>query len=126
MERISLRGICRAVRVTLTWLLGFLVQCFAALPDHLHVHPVSCQHDVLIQRLEVEADEMASFVQQKANKQWIWIAMDAKSRQIIAFHVGDRSHTSAEPLWAKMPHAYRQHATFYTDQYIVYLMCNSS
>ena len=118
MERISLRGICRAVRVTLTWLLGFLVQCFAALPDHLHVHPVSCQHDVLIQRLEVEADEMASFVQQKANKQWIWIAMDAKSRQIIAFHVGDRSHTSAEPLWAKMPHAYRQHATFYTDQYI--------
>src|SRR5262245_9298644 len=66
---------------------------------------------------------MASFVQQKANKQWIWIAMDAKTRQIIALHVGDRSHTSAEHLWAKMPHAYRQHATFYTDytdQYVVY------
>src|SRR5262249_53437874 len=63
MERISLRGICRAVGVTLKWLLGFLVQCFAALPDHLHVQPVSCQHDVLIQRLEVEADELASFVQ---------------------------------------------------------------
>jgi IS1 family transposase len=24
----------------------------------------------------VEADEMASFVKKKANKQWIWIAMD--------------------------------------------------
>jgi transposase-like protein len=34
VERISLRGICRAVGVTLKWLLGFLVQCFAALPDH--------------------------------------------------------------------------------------------
>jgi insertion element IS1 protein InsB len=34
--------------------------------------------------------------------------------------VGDRSHTSAEHLWAKMPQAYRQHATFYTDQYVVY------
>ena len=120
MERISLRGICRAVGVTLKWLLGFLVQCFEALPDHLHAQPVSCQHDVLIQRLEVEADELASFVQKKANKQWVWIAMDTKTRQIIAFHVGDRSHTSAEHLWAKIPQAYRQHATFYTDQYVVY------
>src|SRR5437016_12401789 len=117
LERLSLRGICRAVGVTLKWLLGFLVQGFEALPDHLHVQPVSCQHDVLIQRLEVEADEMASFVQKKANKQWVWIAMDAKTRQIIAFHVGDRSHTSAEHLWAKIPQAYRHHATFYTDQY---------
>ena len=46
--------------------------------------------------------------------------MDAKPRQILAFHVGDRRPTSAEHLWAKRPHAYRQHATFYTDQYVVY------
>jgi insertion element IS1 protein InsB len=120
VERISLRGICRAVGVTLKWLLGFLVQCFATLPDHLHVQPVSYTHDVLMQRLEVEADELASFVQKKANKQWVWLAMDAKTRQIIALHVGDRSYTSAEHLWAKIPPAYRQHATFYTDQYVVY------
>jgi IS1 family transposase len=120
VERISLRGICRAVGVTLKWLLGFLVQCFEALPDHLHVQPVTCKHNVMIQRLEVEADEMASFVQKKANKQWIWIAMDATTRQVIAFHVGDRSRTSAQRLWAKIPEAYRQHATFYTDQYVVY------
>src|SRR5262245_14503484 len=120
LERISLRGICRAVGVTLKWLLGFLVQCFAALPDHLHVQPVSCRRDVLIQRLEVEADALASFVQKKADKPWVWIAMDTTTRQIIALHVGDRSHTSAEHLWAKIPQAYRQHATFYTDQYVVY------
>src|SRR5262245_10382825 len=65
VERIALRGICRVVDVTLKWLLGFLVQCCAALPDHLPVPPVSCQRDVLIQRLEVEADEWASFVQKK-------------------------------------------------------------
>ena len=34
----------------------------------------------MMQCLEVEADEMASFVKKKANKQWIWIAMDATSR----------------------------------------------
>jgi IS1 family transposase len=120
VERISLRGICRAVGVKLKWLLGFLVQCFEALPDHLHVQPVRGTHDVMIHRLEVEADEMQSFVQKKANKQWIWIAMDAKTRQVIAFHVGDRSRQSARRLWAKIPQAYRQHATFYTDQYVVY------
>ena len=120
MERISLRGICRAVGVTLKWLLGFLVQCFEALPDHLHAQPVSCTHEMRVQRLEVEADELASFVQKKANKQWVWITMDAKTRQILALHVGDRSHKSAEHLWAKIPQAYRQHATFYTDQYVVY------
>jgi IS1 family transposase len=121
VERISLRGICRAVGVTLKWLLGFLVQCFQALPDHLHVQPVSCTHNVMIHRLEVEADEMASFVQKKANKQWIWIAMDTTTRQVIAFHVGDRSRRSARRLWAKIPATYRQHATFYTDQYVVYI-----
>src|SRR5262245_52027105 len=120
VERISLRGICRAVGVTLKWLLGFLVQCFEALPDHLHAQPIACNQDVMIQRLEVEADEMASFVQKKANKQWIWIAMDAKTRQVIVFHVGDRSRQSAKQLWAKIPKVYRQHATFYTDQNVVY------
>jgi insertion element IS1 protein InsB len=119
-KRISLRGICRAVGVGLKWLLGFIVRCFETLPDHLHVQPISCNADITIQRLEVEADEMSSFVQKKANKQWIWIAMDAKTRQVIAFYVGDRSRRSAKRLWAKIPKAYRQHATFYTDQYVVY------
>jgi insertion element IS1 protein InsB len=120
LERISLRGICRAVGVKLKWLLGFLVQCVEALPNHLHVHPVTCCGNVMMRRLEVEVDEMSSFVQKKANKQWIWIAMEAKSRQVIAFHVGNRSRRSAKRLWAKIPEVYRQQATFYTDQYVAY------
>jgi IS1 family transposase len=100
--------------------IGFFVQRFETWPEHLHVQLVSCTHDVLMQRLEVEADELASFGQKKANKQWVWIALDAKTRQIIALHVGDRSHKSAEQLWVKIPQAYRHHATFYTDQYVAY------
>jgi insertion element IS1 protein InsB len=119
-ERISLRGICRAVGVGLKWLLGFIVQCFEALPDHLHVQPITCNADIMIRRLEVEADEMSSFVQKKANKQWIWLAMGTKTRQIIAFHIGDHSRKSAKRLWAKIPEVYRQQAMFYTDQYVVY------
>jgi insertion element IS1 protein InsB len=100
--------------------MGFMTARFAALPDHLHVRPVAAPRDVLIGRLEVEADEMRSFVQQKANKQWVWIAMDKETRQIIAFHIGDRSHESAQQLWANLPVMYREQATCYTDQYAVY------
>jgi IS1 family transposase len=119
-ERIALRGICRAVGVSFGWLLHFMVECFAACPDHLHLRLPANPAKVLIYKLEAEVDEMWSFVQQKANKQWIWLAMDAKSRQIIAFHVGDRSRESAKALWAKIPAVYQHHATFHTDQYDVY------
>jgi len=119
-ERISLRGICRAVGVSLTWLLHFMVECFAACPDDLHVRVPLRPTDVVLRRLEAEADEMWGFVKKKANKQWIWLAMDAKTRQIIAFHVGDRSRDSAKELWAKIPWVYREQATFHTDQYDAY------
>jgi insertion element IS1 protein InsB len=119
-ERISLRGICRAVGVSLTWLLHFMVARFAACPDHLHVQLPVRPTDVVIRRLEAEADELWSFVGKRANKQWLWMAMDAKTRQVIAFYVGDRSRKSARELWAKIPGVYREQATFYTDQYDAY------
>ena len=119
-ERISLRGICRAVGVSLTWLLHFLVECFTACPEDLHGQLPARPAAVVMSRLEAEADEMWSFVQKKANKQWVWIAMDVKTRQIIAFHVGDRSGESGKALWANMPLVYREQATFHTDQYEVY------
>jgi hypothetical protein len=102
-ETISLHGMCRAVGVSIRWLMGFLVARCAALPDHLHVQPVASPRAVLIGPLEVEADQMWRSVKQKANKQWVWIAMDKQTRHIIAFHVGDRSHESAKQLWAKLP-----------------------
>ncbi|MGE3541697.1 MAG: IS1 family transposase [Candidatus Tectimicrobiota bacterium] len=119
-ERVSLRGICRAVGVSLTWLLHFMVECFLACPDDLHVQAPAHPTAVVMSRLEAEADEMWSFVQKKANKQWIGIAMDATNRQIMAFHVGDRSRESGKALWSDIPAVYREHATFHTDQYEVY------
>jgi hypothetical protein len=66
-ERISLRGICRAVGVSLTWLLHFMVECFAACPAHLHARIPAKPTKVWIRGLEAEADELWSFVQKKAN-----------------------------------------------------------
>ena len=119
-ERVSLRGICRTVGVSLTWLLHFMVECFAACPEDRHVQLPARPTSVVLSRLEAEADEMWSFVQKKANKQWMWSAMDATTRQIIAFHVGDRRGESGKALWARIPLVYREQAMFHTDQYAVY------
>ena len=120
LERISLRGICRVISVTMDWLLGFVVDLYLELPDNLNVRTLKTENDVIIQQLETEVDEMWSFVGKKSNKQWIWIALDAKSKQVIAFHVGDRSRNSAKALWKKIPETYRKNATFYTDLYDSY------
>jgi insertion element IS1 protein InsB len=120
VEQIAWRGSCRAGGVGLQWLLGVLVQCLEALPDQLHVEPVSCNPNVLIQRLAVEADAMRRFVPQKATKPWIGRAMDAITRHVMAFSLGNGRRRSAKRLWAKIPYVYRQHLTFYTDQDVVY------
>ena len=115
LERIPLRGICRAMRVSLRWLSGFMLSEYEQLPDDLNFQPRVETDKLLIYSLESEVDEMWSFVGSKSNKQWIWIAMDAVSRQIIAFYVGDRSRKSARNLWESIPRNYREKATFYTD-----------
>jgi insertion element IS1 protein InsB len=120
LERISLRGICRAVGVGLRWLSQFMVERFRTAPDHLNVKLPASPPAVILHRLEAEMDELWSFVGVKANRQWVWIAMDATTRQIIVFHVGDRSGQSAKALWEQIPTVYQVQATFYTDQYEVY------
>src|SRR5262245_19539045 len=120
LERISLRGICRAVGVDLRWLLQFMVERFQAAPEHLSVEPPVGPRAVMLQRLKAEPDTLWSFVGTKANRQWVWIATDAATRQVIAFHVGDRSGQSAKALWKQIPAVYQERARFYTDQYEVY------
>jgi hypothetical protein len=119
-EQISLRGICRAIGVSIRWLMNFMVARLAAVPKRLRVQPVASSCDIVRGCREVEADELWSF-EQKTNPHWLWLAMDKQTRHIIAFYVGDHSRESAKQLWANMPAAYRVNATFHTDQYAAYL-----
>jgi hypothetical protein len=43
---------------------------------------------VVGQRLAAETAERGSVVAKKANKHWIGIAVDAKTRRVMALHVG--------------------------------------
>jgi hypothetical protein len=114
-ERIALRGICRPIGVRRTWLLHFLVEGVTACPDDLHVERPVRPTAVGLSRRAAEADERWSFVPKQANQPWLWIAMDATTRQSMAVHGGDRSRASGTARWATMPMVSREQAMVHTD-----------
>ena len=60
----------------------------------------------------LELDELWSFVQKKKNKRWLWTALCRRTRQIVAFVLGDRSTKTCRKLWNKLPAAYQQCASY--------------
>ena len=66
MERIPLRGICRAEGVSLRWLLAFMVDLYDKLPDDLNFEVKAFAEELMIYTLESEVDEMLSFVSKQA------------------------------------------------------------
>ena len=48
-----------------------------------------------------------SFVNHKGNKQWIWLALDKKTREIVGCYIGERSEQGARGLWNSLPSIYR-------------------
>lgn len=70
-------------------------------------------------KLELELDELWSFVLKKDCKRWVWIALCRQTRQIVAFVIGDRSAATCRKLWRLIPRGYRQ-AHCYTDFWEAY------
>lgn len=71
-------------------------------------------------RLTIQCDEMWSFVANKKNKQWVWLALDIETKEIVGIYVGERSRNGAEGLWQSLPALYRQCAVCYTDFWSAY------
>ena len=67
----------------------------------------------------MEIDELWSFVDNKGNKIWIWVALCRKTRQIVARAVGDRSEKTCRELWNTVPVEYREGHCF-TDFWQAY------
>lgn len=118
-ERISLEGICRVLEIPAYHLYRYMDELYREVPADLNVE-VKPEAALELYRYECESDELWSFVGFKANKQWLWVAQDRKSRQIVALHLGERGAAGAKGLWDNMPEHYRQQATFYTDEWEAY------
>ena len=67
----------------------------------------------------LELDELWSFVLKKTKQAWIWRALCRKTRQVVAYAVGDRSEKTCRTLWEAIPQAYRR-GYGYTDFWKAY------
>jgi IS1 family transposase/transposase-like protein len=114
LERIPLAGIARVLQLSESWLQQYVNDCYTKVPQHVEVVAKTTSRRV------VQMDELWSFVDEKGNKQWVWLAIDGASREIIGCHVGDRSAQSAQALWQSLPRHYRQYARIYTDHWEAY------
>jgi len=114
LEKIPLAGIARATDVSDSWLQDYVNAFYASVPRVAKVVPKAKG------KLRVQMDELWSFVDHKGNKKWVWLALDADTREVIGCYIGDRSRESARALWQSLPGVYRQCATVYTDYWEAY------
>lgn len=54
----------------------------------------------------LEADELFTFVQVKVQQIRLWLVLCRRTRQILAFFLGDGSLDSCKRLWRKLPYEY--------------------
>jgi insertion element IS1 protein InsB len=113
LERASMRGIERIFGVARRTLARWIEQIVAQLPDLAKTLAAARSGDVL------ELDELWSFVLKKDNKKWVWIALCRRTRQIVAFFVGDRSEKSCREVWKRIPDTYK-HCCTYSDFWKAY------
>ena len=67
----------------------------------------------------LELDELWSFVSQKSDKRWVWIALCRRTRQIVAYHIGDRDEISCRQFRKQIPKRYRK-SRIYSDYWEAY------
>jgi len=68
----------------------------------------------------IQLDEMWSFVGEKSNKKWIWLAINPLNRQIVGFHIGGRGKRDAQAFMDTIPDYFKEHACFFTDYWAAY------
>jgi insertion element IS1 protein InsB len=114
-HRISLAGIARSLQVSSTWLQGFVNHFLAQVPCYFKDLGASGAGIIL------ECDELWSFVGNKENQAWCWIALDRQTRRIVGLYIGDRSRESAQKLWDSLPKSYQSCQFCYTDFWEAYV-----
>jgi len=92
LEKIPLAGIARVLQLSEAWLQDYVNRCYEAVPRQVQVQPKAKG------RLTVQMDDLWSFVDDKGNKQWVWLALDVTTREIVGCSIGDRSGQSAQAL----------------------------
>jgi len=113
LEKIPIAGISRVTGISEPWLQEYINNKYDNIDRKV---------DVVKEKgpLTIQCDEMWSFVGNKGNKKWIWLAIDVDTKQIVGVFVGSRDREGAQGLWDSLPAVYRQCAVCYTDFWAAY------
>lgn len=113
-ERMGSRAIARVTGVSRSWLQGLVSDLP---PGRLPVagRTAAGRRPKQSRELVIEADELWSYVGSKRQVQWVWVALDAETRRVVAMVTGDRSEFAAECVWLARPAEYRDGAALCTD-----------
>jgi len=115
VERISLAGISRITKISLTSVQRLVNRFLRQVPCHFE--PPSISHGDFI----LECDELWSFVKSKLNPVWLWIALERRSRKVVGLYLGGRDRESARLFWESLPDEVRSCATVHTDLWKSYI-----
>ena len=67
----------------------------------------------------LELDELWSFIGRRKNKRWVWLAQCRRTRQIVAYAIGNRGQETCQVLWDRLPESYKT-GRLYTDFWDAY------
>lgn len=62
----------------------------------------------------LELDELCSFVRECKNKRWVWLAVCRRTRQVMAYAIGNRGEATCRLLWQHIPQGYCE-GVLYSD-----------
>lgn len=113
LERLSLRGLERMLSLSRRTIGRWLEAWIEQVPP-LSQSLLPAQVDDVL-----ELDELWSFVGSKLQPRWVWLALCRRTRQIVAYWIGDRSETGALQLWRRIPRDYVRCASF-SDRWPAY------
>lgn len=117
LERISLRGVCRVLQHSMSWVYARMYKLWDQLPDYL---PIGKLENSQIELYCVEADEMWSFVGAKDCKEWIWLAIQRRTKLVVGYHIGGRDEEGALGLLLSLPADIEDSMLVFTDDFPSY------
>ena len=114
LEKLALAAIAHVTGVSKSWMQRYVHEKFKNIEQESNIEEKEKES------LNIEFDKIWSYVGNKGNKVWVWLAIDQKTGEIVGVYVGSRDKEGTKGLWESLPAVYRQCAVCYSDFWTSY------
>lgn len=84
------------------------------------IKPIADTIRISEERPILELDEQWSYVEEKSNPVWTWLALERQTCKIVGVAFGDRTDEKCREMWMSLPPDYRKRAKMYSDKWHSY------